>query len=374
MSGAVSILTKMRASKEALGLIAASSLFVASHAALSSYSIILQTSSKTRAAETFQLYSSPSSAPPEFSLTDLNIVVPSGTTVTDWFNVSFSPFRGQDGAVLHEYTEATMNGPPFTLRVIESPDFSPIAKYQNVDQVDQDLVMLQDDKMLVDSITANALLASVYGRENLFSGLYPRYIKNVSGSASVEAATGGRYSDGIVYKMRGGDGQGLPFQLLKGRVFVVNNMFQAIQDYTQWMKAEEDFEQAFNSSECGNIPTLADLSTAYELVNKYPFCDDISFQYFTQGVRENLHKVNQAWVRECPALAKFRRIPGSGGPPEDKTVCLQGLNCLLGYKPWEYPLFTRNGALGFGKNVTTGDRVAAEVSDPEAAGVCNLAP
>jgi hypothetical protein len=249
--------------------------------------------------------------------------------------------------------------------VIESKDFSPIAKYQNVDLAAQDIVMLQDDKMKVDSNTATTMVNVVNQRNEdpLFSGLYPRYIKNMKGSASVEAATGGKFSDGIVYKTQGGGNDSLPFQLLKGRVFVVNNVLRAVQNYTLWMKAEGEFEGDFSSSKCGDIPTFAGLSTAHDLVNEYPFCDDISFQYFTQVVRERHHRVTQAWVEECPELEKFEAARGGGGHPEDKTICLQALNCLMGFGPTEYPLFTRDGDRGFGQE-------DHEHVDPNSVGVC----
>jgi hypothetical protein len=85
-----------------------------------------------------------------------------------------------------------------------------------------------------------------------------------------------------------------------------------------------------------------------------------------------MQRVSQAWVKECPELEKFEqaRGGGGGGAREDKTICLQGLNCLLGYKPWEYPLFTREDVWGFGKNATTRDRIDDEVIDAVEAGIC----
>ena len=362
-------------------LVAAAGLHFAasqSPSAQGAYSIFVQTNNATRANLLFKWYTGNGFGAP----TDLNIVVPNGEQAkNNWFNTNGKSFTKQGGDVWTLNASLPTQGKELTLRVIGSDfhtdGFSPIAKYFAVGPyAEQTIVLLQDDKMKVDPNTASTMVNVVSQRNEdpLFSGLYPRYIKNVSGSASVEAATGGEFSDGIVYKTQGGGDDGLPFQLLKGRVFVVNNHFRAIQNYTDWVKEQGEFSNEFDNSICDEIGgPLANLSTAFDLVQKYPFCDDITFQYFTQAIRANEtdERVSQAWVKECPELEKFDNAfgPKRKVSPEDKTICLQGLNCLLGYKPWQYPLITRGDNKGFGVN-ENGNVVNDEVVDPNLAGTC----
>ena len=360
-----------------LALIAACGLhLVASQSpdAQGGYSILMQTTSKFRSTRLFDWYKTHGA----FAPTDLNLIVPPGTNARAWFG---DIFNTSDADAVHEFTSDVpkTDGKTMTLRVIEASaverGFSPLAKYLAVETwADQSIVMLQDDKMKVDESTASVMsnVVSQKDEDPLFAGLYPRYIRNVTDSERVEFATGGQYDTGLVYKTESGAKDKLPFQMLKGRVFVINNLLGAVKNFTDWVQAKGAYTDAYNESVCESIGgPFAGLNTAFELVERFPFCDDISFQYFTQIVRpgEINDRVSQSWVKECPELEKFPTPPGG---IEDKTVCLQGMNCLLGYQPWEDPLYTRGTDpeyWGFGKNVG-GDTKDDEVVDPVDTGVC----